>query len=386
MTMKYVTFFQFSEDLNIYETLKGDFPAPEKTFFLLNAYDGQTSISKVEDTFDFSRISPEMMGIFNIRIHSIEELRDFVNTNSDYSSTVSALNPDVFHISSPPPFDDLTDHKDRDTVPFENWVWNDVDGHWEPPVKRPRLSNNFSCVWNQERLNWDIEIINQPERKFTGFQLWKPVLRTSSKTYANACSANNYTIKSFEEVTHGTANFDVEITSFKGARDAQEQGRGAFPTIKRHDMAVDIAPVAFITYSELDETYVDVVGTQKIWQTHPQCMAHTAHELFRMIIEWAWAHTELGNNEPMAITCHNVLRALQMPLNVRNDLLSIVPPQPVAKYLLGDRTALVKATTSPECPESFRYWLMDVYRLFYKRFDDEQVHVDYDALPASYPM
>jgi len=151
-------------------------------------------------------------------------------------------------------------------------------------------------------------------------------------------------------------------------------------------MAVDMAPIAFITYSELDETYVDVVGTQRIWQTHPQCMAHTAHELFRMIIEWAWSHTELGNSEPMAVTCHSVLRALQMPLNVRNDLLNIVPPQPVAKYVMGDSTALVKAAVSPECPESFRYWLMDVYRLFYKRFEGEQLHVAYDDLPDSYPM
>jgi hypothetical protein len=29
---------------------------------------------------------------------------------------------------------------------------------------------------------------------------------------------------------------------------------------------------------------------------------------------------------------------------------------------------------------------MDVYRLFYKRLEDEQVHVNYDSLPDSYPM
>ena len=387
MTMKYVTFFQFNEDDNVYEELSGDFVPSTSTFFLLDSFDGQVSIAKVEDDFDFSRLTDESISKFSISIHeTIEDLREFVNSNSAYRSDVSYVSPDIFCISSPPPFDLTRDYVDRNSQPFDEWIWDEDESHWSPPVQKPILSNGFSCTWNQLRLNWDIEIKNQPERKYKGYQLWKPIPKKLSKIYENACSANDYTIKSFEEVTHGTITFDSEITAFHGIPDADIQGRGPFTVIKRHEMVVDAAPVAFITYSELDEMYIHKVGTQKIWSTHPQCMAHEMHELFRMIIEWAWAHTELGNNEPLAITCHDLLRALQMPANVRNDLLQGVPPQPVAKYILNDRTALVKDTASSECPESFKYWIMDVYRLFAKRATGQQVYIDTGSLQNSYPL
>ena len=384
--MKYVTFFQFNGELNIYRTLNGDFPASDCTFFLLDSYNGQVSIARVDDDFDFSRISQENLDLFDIRIHLIDELREFVNTNSDYSSTISSNNPDIFNISSPPPFNPLTDYKDENSKPFDGWLWSAEKLHWSPPVPEPELPRMLSHSWNQERFDWDIEIEHMPERKLNGFQLWKSAPRTNSGTYSNACSANDYTLKSLEQLTHGTVNFDTEITTFRGVTGSQEQGRGQFSFIARHCMIVDAAPVAFITYSELDSIYVDTVGTQKIWQTHPQCLAHTAHELFRMIIEWAWAHTELDNDEPIAVTCHDLLRALQMPLNVRNDLLETVPPQPVAKYVMNDSTALVRDLESPECPESFKYWLMSTYRQFSRRPLGAPTYVTYADLPDSYPM
>lgn len=385
MTMKYVTFFQFNGELNIYETLSKAFLPSDSVFFLLDAYDGQVSIAMVDDDFDFSRITLEQTNLFNIRIHSIDELREFVNTNSDYRSTISSSSPDTFSISSPPPFNPLTDYKDESNKPFDGWLWNAEDLHWTTPVPEPKLPKMLSLLWNQERLDWDIEIDDMPERKLNGFQLWKSTLRTNSGTYSNACSANDYTLKSFEQLTHGTVNFDTEITTFRGVTGSQEQGRGQFSFIARHCMVVDAAPVAFITYSELDSIYVDTVGTQKLGETHPQCLAHTIHELFRMIIEWAWAHTELGNDEPIAVTCHDLLRALQMPLNVRNDLLETVPPQPVAKYVMNDSTALVRDLESPECPESFKYWLMSVYRQFSRRPQGAPTYVTYEDLPDSYP-
>lgn len=386
MTMKYVTFFQFNGELNIYETLSRAFLPSDSVFFLLDAYDGQVSIAMVDDDFDFSRITLEQTDLFNIRIHSIDELREFVNTNSDYRSTISSSSPDTFSISSPPPFNPLTDYKDESNKPFDGWLWNAEDLHWTTPVPKPRLPKMLSQSWNQERLDWDIEIEYMPERKYNEFSLWKSVPKTSVGTYANACSANDYTLKSMEQVTHGTSSLDSTLTSFKGATGAAEAGRGVFTTVKRHVMIADIAPIVLITYSEMDEIYIDTVGAQRLAEIHPQCGAHTVHELFRMIIEWAWAYTELSNDEPMAVTCHNVLRALQMPLDVRNDLLKIVPPQAVAKYIMGDSTALIRDLESPECPESFKYWLMGTYRRFAKRFEDEPTYVLYEDLPDSYPM
>lgn len=384
--MKYVTFFQFNGELNIYRTLNGDFPASDCTFFLLDSYNGQVSIARVDDDFDFSRISQENLDLFDIRIHSIDELREFVNTNSDYRSTISSNNPDIFHISSPPPFNPLTDYNDENSKPFDGWVWDAEKLHWTTPVPEPRLPKMISHSWNQERLDWDIEIEYMPERKYNEFGLWKSVPKTSVGTYANACSANDYTLKSMEQVTHGTSSVDTIVTSFKGVTGAAEAGRGMFTTVARHVMIADIAPIALITYSEIDKIYVDTVGLKRLTEIHPQCSAHTVHELFRMIIEWAWAYTELSNDEPMAAVSHDVLRALQMPLNVRNDLLEMVPPQAVAKYIMGDSTALVRDLESPECPESFKYWIMDVYRRFSRRLEDAPTYVTYADLPDSYPM
>jgi hypothetical protein len=384
--MKYVTFFQFNGELSIYRTLNGDFPASDCTFFLLDSYNGQVSIARVDDDFDFSRISQENLDLFDIRIHSIDELREFVNTNSDYRSTISSNNPDIFNISSPPPFNPLTDYKDENSKPFDGWLWSAEKLHWSPPVPEPELPKMLSHSWNQERLDWDIEINYMPERKYNEFSLWKSVPKTSIGTYANACSANDYTLKSMEQVTHGTSSLDTTITSFKGITGAAEAGRGVFTTVARHVMIADIAPIALITYSEMDEIYIRTVGPQRLAEVHPQCGAHTVHELFRMIIEWAWAYTELGNDEPMAAVSHDVLRALQMPLNVRNDLLEMVPPQAVAKYIMGDSTALVRDLESPECPESFKYWLMSVYRQFSRRPLGAPTYVTYADLPDSYPM
>lgn len=108
--MKYVTFCQYKNNINIYETLGTLFPSSDKTFFLLNSYFGQLSISKVNDDFDFSNLTEESINFFNITIHSIEELKEFVNNNSDYSLEVMNGRRDIFDTSTPPPFDESTEH------------------------------------------------------------------------------------------------------------------------------------------------------------------------------------------------------------------------------------------------------------------------------------
>ena len=66
--MKYVTFCQYKNNINIYETLGTLFPSSDKTFFLLNSYFGQLSISKVNDDFDFSNLTEESIDFFDIKI------------------------------------------------------------------------------------------------------------------------------------------------------------------------------------------------------------------------------------------------------------------------------------------------------------------------------
>ena len=47
---------------------------------------------------------------FDIKIHSIEELKEFVNNNSDYSLEVMNGRRDIFDTSMPPPFNESNEH------------------------------------------------------------------------------------------------------------------------------------------------------------------------------------------------------------------------------------------------------------------------------------
>jgi hypothetical protein len=50
-------------------------------------------------------------------------------------------------------------------------------------------------------------------------------------------------------------------------------------------------------------------------------------------------------------------------------------PQTLSKFILNDSTALEENEIDPECPEGFKYWLMDKYKQFPRREKDEEVHI-----------
>jgi hypothetical protein len=85
----------------------------------------------------------------------------------------------------------------------------------------------------------------------------------------------------------------------------------------------------------------------------------------------------------MAVLCHDILRAVQMPIDVRNDLIAL-RPQPVGRFLSGDTDALIEYQDSEQMPESFRLWISDLYEKFSTRMTGSPLHVDYDLLPESY--
>ena len=201
--MKYVTFSQYKNNINIYETLGNFFPSSDKTFFLLDSYFGQLSISKVNDDFDFSNLTEESINFFNIKIHSIEELREFVNNNSDYPLQVMNGTRDVFNISTPPPFDELNGHTDPENIPYEQWIWNQDKEHWIPPKEKPALSPDFDLTWNQNRLDWDIALSGYPDnRMIRSFALWNATPKVNGEMYAEVCSANNFMMQSMQELNN----------------------------------------------------------------------------------------------------------------------------------------------------------------------------------------
>ena len=105
---------------------------------------------------------------------------------------------------------------------------------------------------------------------------------------------------------------------------------------------------------------------------HPHIVAHTLHELFKILLEWQWAYHELGNREDIAVAANNAL--LSMGLDVRNadshsvvkDLLTL-PDMHVAQFLMGN-TNITMPDTDPIVPNSFKFWAAkkDIIK-FYKR-------------------
>jgi len=127
---------------------------------------------------------------------------------------------------------------------------------------------------------------------------------------------------------------------------------------------------------------------------HPQTAARTPHELFRLIIEWAWAHTDLGNKEAVSKVCHDLLRAVQMPIEVRNELLTEVEPQAVERYIRGldpFYATDISIISDPPMPPLFEAWVQSARDTFrYREAPPEGVSfnyevVDYESLPAEYP-
>ena len=122
-----------------------------------------------------------------------------------------------------------------------------------------------------------------------------------------------------------------------------------------------------------------------VYQMHPQHLSRTIHELFRLIIEWAYSYTEFQNTEPMAELCHNILQILQMPKSVRDDLIAI-RPQPVARYLLADTDALQEYDSDAEMPESFKLWISEVYYDYRERNKGFPININQSYSHLTYPM
>ena len=179
-----------------------------------------------------------------------------------------------------------------------------------------------------------------------------------------------------QEITHGDKIVDQLVTS-------SENNEVTFPAITMHATVIDFSPLGVISYSETAEETLDAFQT--VYGIHPQCTSRTIHELFRLIIEWAYSYTEFQNTEPMAELCHNILRIVQMPKNVRDDLIAIRPQQ-VGRFILGDASALDEYAEDTESPSSFAEWISDIYYFFRARTIESPLNINQNNLPDSYPM
>jgi hypothetical protein len=122
-------------------------------------------------------------------------------------------------------------------------------------------------------------------------------------------------------------------------------------TIKWVDVIYDAAPVGYLLYFEHSTAELD----EQVRLTTPTG-TRTLQELFRIMVEWDFAHKELGNNELVSKTCSSILDSMGMPDEFRSWLLEDVDDQSVARYLRGNVRAKDRGLNVPPLPEMFDDW------------------------------
>jgi hypothetical protein len=196
-----------------------------------------------------------------------------------------------------------------------------------------------------------------------------------------ACTTKDFMYPTFEEVMYGYNRTII-------ATGARVEGQTIIvPAVHSLRKEIDLTPLGLILKVTWEILNIEVASDAL--NSHPQTAARTPHELFRLIIEWALAHTEFGNNEPAAVTCHKVLQELQMPIEVREELLEQVEPQAVERYLKGEypfKGTSFEVLEDPPMPPLFEAWYQET-RLKYRELNvGDALTVNLDSLPESYPQ
>lgn len=390
---KYLTFFASRENINIYEILNTIFISPDLVVVKINSHIGLLSLAIIDKSFDINKIPETSINFFNIKIHDINTLREYLREVSDYSLVENSLPNNEITIHGPWKFNELTDYIYIDKKPYDNWIWNEDTGNWNPPISKPNMDNIFDFNWNQLKGNWDIFLKQNSARKYRGFSLWKLVPKTNGDFYEKTCNTTEYMLKSFENITHNTlqqadilsSDHDNEFLKQKSIN-SEHISASLYRVIKQHHTVLDFSPHSIITYSIMEKEYIDSYEKDPLVVMHPQCITHTLHELFRLIIEWAWCYRNCENTEPIAIHCDTLLRELQMPLNVREELINLVPDQAVSKFIKNNIHALEVLETDPECPSSFNEWISDIYLKYKRRNIGDPLNMSLENLPDYYPV
>lgn len=260
----------------------------------------------------------------------------------------------------------------------KEWFEVDENGEWFSPW--PFKPDNKE-PWTHDELVY-IGFFN---RHTVSYKFWavKPKLESDNDPFAHACYTNDYRVVSLEKLTHNTDT----TTSILEPQIVNEVFQHRFYADAR--TIVDITPISMITrvFTRTEEHTYMHDGASLHMNSHPQCVARTSHELFRLIIEWAFAHTHFGNNEITAVTAHNILCAIQMPLNVREELLTSVPAQAVELYVRGEEPFVAsEVMDSPPIPPLFKQWYEELLQSYEKRTPGEPFNFDYENMADSYPM
>lgn len=118
---------------------------------------------------------------------------------------------------------------------------------------------------------------------------------------------------------------------------------------------IEAVPHGHIMYFELDNQEEEDIAVQ---MSHSEC-ARTLQEVFRLLLEWDFAYTELGNREITAEVSHGIVEVLEIPENIKEWLISQVPPEKVGRFLEGNTNARLRSDASliPDLDDEFSKWL-----------------------------
>lgn len=242
------------------------------------------------------------------------------------------------------------------------WYMNDETGE---PFTEDQLKYIFYYIRNTKSYRFCPAVPKAPSDEF----LFK------------ACTSNDFMYPTYEGLMYGS-NRTQEIAEAK-----IEGEKIIIPFVHTLRKEIDLTPIGIILEVRWEGLNPDIAAASL--NAHPQTASRTRQELFRLIIEWAFAHTDLGNNEPAAIGCHNILRQVQMPLEVRNELLTQIEPQAVECYLRGEfpfKNTDFETLQDPPSPPLFTAWYYETRKKFPALLGQEtSLNVDMDNLPESYP-
>lgn len=219
-------------------------------------------------------------------------------------------------------------------------------------------------------------------RNTKSYRFCPAVLKDPSDEFMfKACTSTDFAYPTFEGLMYGS-NRTQEIAKVK-----IEGEKIIIPFVHTLRKEIDLTPIGIVLEVRWEGLNPDIAAESL--NAHPQTASRTRQELFRLIIEWAFAHTDLGNNEPAAVGCHNILRQVQMPLEVRNELLTQIEPQAVECYLRGEfpfKNTAFETLHDPPSPPLFTAWYSETANRFPALTGQEaSLHVDMDNLPENYP-
>ena len=125
---------------------------------------------------------------------------------------------------------------------------------------------------------------------------------------------------------------------------------------------LDACPAGIIVYFEA----VQLAGTirEQNFIGPATNVTRTLQEMFRLLIEWKYAHKYLGNNEEMAVCATEILEVLDLPPSIRQWILDNVPNEKVNRFLEGRTDAQQRADieTIPNLTDEFKEWIVTKFR------------------------